>query len=592
MSQALTVPLRMIAAAGALGLTPFLLIRVAKPGFRLIPTVASALLAAVSLNVIVCVTLHAVHIPLSPMPLALTHAGLLGIVGILCYVRKPSPLHPCAAEEKRVLGLFALLCLLLLPVTHLAGGDTYKWQDLASAAAVERNIPWLMHPLSLFGFTTRSYPSAHPLYLATVQILTGLGVDWGMYVVSITIGALGLSSAYWLGGTLGSSSPNRERFALWFALLYGFSPVFMRYTYWATGRGLFLAVLPLFLVALLRLPAPAAWGGLLTTGLVLPMAHKTGAIALVLFAATAGLAPLCRALGTRRRMLLGAAPFALAAVSLAPAFFFSWPLGTPFGFTRLAISRFAWYTPFALIGLVAAPEWWVKSPRQRLLAPLLLTLPLACIEEMYGAMVALPFVVAATVRGLSITTWTRPPVARHVPAGLAALTLAAALTIVVHLAAPATPRRVHAAAAFIEEIDPLGPFLVVAPYMTRRQIQAYVSGCPRFFLSTSGRTRIQLSDEPLPAYRGDVQAFLRDTIQFTRHLAGVSHIDGDWYGHPERTYYVTIDGEGHVPGDAQRLYDRDGVRIHRAGKAPVNPYNEGDAANAPPRAGPAPTPSH
>ncbi len=340
----------------------------------------------------------------------------------------------------------------MLPITHLTGIDTYKWQDLASATAVEQNVPWLIHPLALFGFTVRSYPSAHPLCLATIQILTGFGVDWGIYLVSVMVGTIGLTGAFWFGTAVASPTPDRQRYALWFAFLYVFSPVFMRYTYWATGRGLFLAVFPLFLLALLRTPTPMATAGLLLTGMLLPLTHKTGCVAVLLVAATACMTPACRCLTSRKRLLLAMLPFAVAAMLLSPSLLASWPFGTPVGLLRQAVSRFCWYLPVAIVGLVAAPNWWCAPPRRRLMVPMLLSLPLAFTEEMYGAMIALPFVVSATARGVQLATETWRPTNRHIPRALAALTLLSALDIVIHRAAPATPRRVRAAAAFIRAV--------------------------------------------------------------------------------------------------------------------------------------------
>ncbi len=568
MNHALAVAVRIVASIAALGLTPCLLTRTLLPGLGPAPFIAAAGLSAVLLNVTVCTACHLGQIPLASMPLAGAHIALLGIA-VVAWRLRPTPLFPRLATEDRLLaGQLAVLALLILPVTHLTGIDTYKWQDLATAAAVERNVPWLVHPLSLYGFTPRSYPSAHPLCLAAIQIVTGLGVDWGMYLMSLTVAVTGLASAYWLGMTICAPSPNRNRYALWFALLYAFSPVFMRYTYWATGRGLFLATLPLFLVAILKLPRPRAWAGLVLTAAILPMTHRAGGVAVVLVAIASCFAGACRILKSRRRMALILVPFALAAVALSPAPRFGWPLGTPLGFTRQAVSRFAWYVPAAAAGLVAAPGWWRESPRHRLLPLLLLTLPLAFVEEMYGAMLALPFVVAATARGVQFITEEWRPAGTLLTRTLVVLTLAGALVIVVHRAAPATPRRVRAAAAFIEDNDPLGPFLLVAPGLARTQMQAYLSGCPRFNLSVPASARIQITGEPLPSYRGSLQDFIRDTIQFLRSFAAVAGIEGDWYGNPERTYYVTIDGKGQVPGATDLLYDRDGVRVYRAGAGP------------------------
>jgi len=76
-----------------------------------------------------------------------------------------------------------------------------------------------------------------------------------------------------------SSFTGNSRVALWTAFFYGFSPVFVRYNHWATGRGLFLALFPLFILSIIRLPGLKAWGGLLLTGLLMTLSHKAGCVA-------------------------------------------------------------------------------------------------------------------------------------------------------------------------------------------------------------------------------------------------------------------------------------------------------------------------
>ncbi len=69
MSHVLAVPVRVIASAGALGLTPYLLTRALQPRLSLAPSIAAAGLLTVCLNTVICVAFHVARIPLTPTAL-------------------------------------------------------------------------------------------------------------------------------------------------------------------------------------------------------------------------------------------------------------------------------------------------------------------------------------------------------------------------------------------------------------------------------------------------------------------------------------------------------------------------------------------
>jgi len=242
-----------------LGLPPLLL----TCGMRQRPCHSHRLCAGGILLVIhvllVALGLHITRVSITPTTLACSHLIVLG-AALLLHIRQSRKSSQRIQPEDALpplwqhgtLGTALLLCLLLLPYTYFTGVDTYKWQDLATSVRMEQALPWIVHPLSLLGFTPRAYPPAHPVLLATVQILGGLGVDGGFAVISVFTAILGIASA-----TLLASRLLPPALAPLAGLLYGFSPVFVRYAHWATGRGLFLAIFPA-LVALLCVPGSPA----------------------------------------------------------------------------------------------------------------------------------------------------------------------------------------------------------------------------------------------------------------------------------------------------------------------------------------------
>jgi hypothetical protein len=423
---------------------------------------------------------------------------------------------------------------------------------------VERNIPWLIHPASLFGFTPRSYPSAQPLLLATIQILGGTGVDWGFFILSVLAGAMGLLGVYALGRRLLDS----ETPAFWFAILYVFSPVFMRYNYWATGRGLLMGLLPLFLLALISLPRWGAIGGLLVMIPLLGLAHKAGAVAVVVIPVLFALSPGLLLFRTRWLPLILLIP-TLAAGILLGGHSASNLLFRPA--SRLGLLLPLWLAGW--IGTSLAPRQtgitgsaWLKSPSWRaMLAGGLATLPLVFADDMYGALIALPFVAFAGVVGLQWILSAMPARAPLVLTATALLTFAPALLVVAHQAADSPSRSVYQAARFLERHDPCGPYRIEAPGRARAQIQAYVSGCPRFSVVTSPRSRLRTHSPP--PLTGNWRFDLSAGVRYLRRFLDLEGSGVDWYGESGRVYHVTVDGEGSVPKGEPLLFTSGNVSV-------------------------------
>jgi hypothetical protein len=95
--------------------------------------------------------------------------------------------------------------------------------------------------------------------------------------------------------------------------------------------------------------------------------------------------------------------------------------------------------------------------------------------------------------------------------------------------------------------------------MARRQIQAYVSGCPRF--APPSPLKPKASVQPLPSFKNNGRPFYSEAIHYLRHWIILDIDDFAWYGASPRIYYFQIDGVGNVPTNSPLLYENNRVRL-------------------------------
>jgi hypothetical protein len=512
---------------------------------------------SLALMVLVAISLHLSKYPITRGTLTSAHGVLFAISGLATLLRKPSLAIQITRDERLYLlpGVLILLAL-LFPYTYFTGIDTYKWQDIASSVGMEGSLAWVAHPLSLLGFTPRSYPSAYPIQLATIQLVGSLGIEYGFYVASIFTALLATASAYSLGQICFNGRP-----AIFFALLYALSPVCIRYTHWATGRGLFLALLPAFLALFLALPKVKSWLGALCLGSLLCLSHKVGLITVPLFLMLSAVAFVLPRRSNRFAIALFCLiPIVLAAAIVSP-FALPFPAGQVAGLLRYSITRFSWMVPVAVLGLMGPDNLLGSNSWRKLFPGILVAIPLAYERHMYGALIALPFVTLLATHGtVQFLKW-RPKLTKATIGILAILTLSGALATIVHRSRIATSPALRQAALFLEHHNPRGPFRIVAPGRARTQVQAYVSGCPRICVSTSNTGTISM--QPPPSIRnGTARETLSNWINYTRGLFTVSEIKTSWYGKNPMTYYFVINGEGTAPDSTREIYNHADVVIY------------------------------
>lgn len=561
--------------------TPLLLTR-RMTGGRTTPAerYSTAGILAVALALVVALVLHGAAIPITPDTLTLSHLALFAVA--LMSTRLPPRNSVAYRPDRFTLAGLILLFFILFPYTRFTGIDTYKWQDLATSVRMEQSLPWIVHPLSLFGFTPRAYPPACPVLLATVQMAGRLGVDSGFAVVSFFIALLGVATSTQLAGRLFS-----PRLAIAAGLLYGFSPVFIRYSHWATGRGLFLAVFPALIAVLLPVEqTPSDSGGgtarlpgilrksVLIIGLavLLLLTHKVALVAVpltLLAALLAALMPRCWHLPASLRIGI-TLPFIAAALAIVTPTLLPGVAGLPCGVIRTGILRFVWMLPLALAGLWLPPPSEAgtveRGVRRMLFIAALPAVPLAFERQMYGALYALPFICLFAVDGLErLTASLSARLRRGIITGIALLTVLAAIATVVGRSQIACTPALYRAAMFLEAHDPQGPFMIHAPGMSRTRIQAYVSGCARFDVRPGARARLQWP--ALPPHPPTLRAAVDAWSSTLRGLFTLSDTTIDWYGSPQKNYYFIINGQGDAPANATCIYDRDGISIHEQATA-------------------------
>ena len=415
------------------------------------------------------------------------------------------------------------------------------------------------------------------------------GVDWGFYLLSLICGLTGFSGAWILGRHLLKSDTS----ATWLAILYMFSPVFMRYNYWATGRGLLLALLPVYLLILLKLGDSLtgkaglsrcsllwlfpAW--LLTT-MLLMTSHKAGVVGACLIPILFAVSPTLALLRGRWGLWIAGLLAIAAGLLLAN--------GQPVTLAIRLLTRFGWLLPLAILAIIMASDRLLSPPFRAILTAGFAAFVLSCTPDMYGALLALPFFACLATLGLEkinlnrssrrprrendfsaegekensslrasrASVQTRLLDSEYVWLGVI---LIPAIVIVLNQMQDSPSESVYRAAQFIEQYDPRGPFRIEAPGKARYQIQAYVSGCPRFSVQSGSMPQVNIHSPPV--WTGKPAHDARQWIDYLRVILELRDSHTDWYGSGTKVYYITVDGKGTTPQGAKLLFKSGNVSV-------------------------------
>lgn len=535
---------------------------------------------AVALIIGVMLILHHAQIAITPRSLWIAHTlvFVMAVTLLILQTGKKQVLTRNSSHERVSRTMFfasiVVLIILIFPYTSLTGIDTYKWQDLATSIRMEEALAWVIHPLSLIGFTPRSYPIAYPGLLATIQTGGHLGVEGGFRVLSIFVALLGFASATTLGNKLFCQKTG------WvYGWFYVMSPVFIRYTHWATGRGLFLALFPLFIAHLCEGHTPSQHKKLKTIqrfstitilAVLLLLSHKVAWVAIPATLGGIALSSLVcgRLVNERKHWRWSIITFlVLLAGAMVTPTLFPGPFGRIAGLIRTALVRFNWMLPLAILAMIfpSSLNRETVSQRQnwtRLTLTAMLGLPLGFEQQMYGALFALPFICLFAVRGWNIMMQQQSLPMRQIISGVTIiLTLAGSMTIVIWRSLDATPTAWRQAAFFLEQHDPEGPFMIHAPEKRRTRLQAYLSGCPRFEVRAQQQATVLI--EPMPGISLSMRENARGWGAWLRNLFRLSKTRTLWYGVPKHHYYFFDEDNQRDFHPDDKIYHQNGIVIYK-----------------------------
>jgi len=148
------------------------------------------------------------------------------------------------------------ICLILLnvimriPLTpHEIGYDSFLIHFVADSISTYGHAKWWIHPLSIVGLYPFSMASALPFYLSGISQVLPLAMEQAMWVAMTAIGIYSSFTAYLMAGAI----KDDKIFKFITALVYSTSTGILILTTWsASGRGLLLVFLPLFIYFLIK----------------------------------------------------------------------------------------------------------------------------------------------------------------------------------------------------------------------------------------------------------------------------------------------------------------------------------------------------
>lgn len=148
------------------------------------------------------------------------------------------------------------ICLILLnvifriPVTpHEIGHDSFMMHFLADSISEFGYAKWWLNPLSIVGLYPYSVSSALPFYLSGASQIMSMDMEHTIWIVLSIFGIFSAFTAYLMAGAIRDD----KIFQFITAFIYSTSTGILVYTTWsASGRGLFLVLLPLFIYFLIK----------------------------------------------------------------------------------------------------------------------------------------------------------------------------------------------------------------------------------------------------------------------------------------------------------------------------------------------------
>ena len=153
---------------------------------------------------------------------------------------------------------FVLLTLLVIinlifryPFTpHEIGWDTFVMHSLSNSITEFGYAKWWINYLSIYGFYPGSYASSVPFIISGISQIAELVTESSIWLFNTLLGIIGIFAAYIMAGQLDKN----KFFKFFVAFLYSLSPGFLFLSTWQLSpRGLFIALLPLFIFLILKM---------------------------------------------------------------------------------------------------------------------------------------------------------------------------------------------------------------------------------------------------------------------------------------------------------------------------------------------------
>ena len=148
------------------------------------------------------------------------------------------------------ISLIILNVFLRIPLTpHEIGHDSFMIHFTADSISKFGYAKWWLHPLSIIGLYPYSVASALYFYLSGMSQIMSMDMEHTIWVVLSILGVFSSFTAYLMAGAI----KDDKLFKFITATIYSTSPGILVYTTWsASGRGLFLVLLPLFIYFLIK----------------------------------------------------------------------------------------------------------------------------------------------------------------------------------------------------------------------------------------------------------------------------------------------------------------------------------------------------
>lgn len=150
------------------------------------------------------------------------------------------------------LSLLALLNIIVrIPsIPHERGSpDEFTIHILANSLSTFGHANWWVHPSSVFGFYPYSYASSAPFVYSEISQSAGMDLEWVAWIFCALMGIFVMLSAYIMAGQI----KDDDLFKFLVAFAVSLSQGVLTYLTWQiSARGVFIALLPLFIYLLLK----------------------------------------------------------------------------------------------------------------------------------------------------------------------------------------------------------------------------------------------------------------------------------------------------------------------------------------------------